>query len=253
VVSFRGTLRYSFPYPCADAVPCRLIKLTRLAQLISSAPAAPAARQSINLQLYTFACGRRKLVKLTPKSSIMKKVAILVATFLFAFTTFQVDAQEKEKQTVKETKKELRGEKKALRKARRSQVSDMSKQQFVTDFGKIPNAHWSRATYYDRVVFTKDGQTITAFYDDDSKLIATSVFKKFADLPARGQSKIKSTYKDYAVGSVCYIDYRGSEYGVMYYGRSLETDNYFVELINGAKKILVMVDLNGGVSFFKQL
>ncbi len=172
----------------------------------------------------------------------------------------QVNAQENEKGAVrdtkkelKETKKELRGERKELRKAKRNQVSEMSKEQFVSDFGKIPNAHWSRATYYDRVVFSKDGQTMTAFYDDDSKLIATSTFKKFTDLPSKGQSKIKTAYKDYTVNSVFFIDYRGSEYGVMFYGHSLETDNYFVELTNGAKKILVMVDLNGGVSFFKQL
>lgn len=172
----------------------------------------------------------------------------------------QVNAQENEKRAVrdtkeelKETKKELRGERKEVRKVRRSQVSNMSKEQFMSDFGKIPNAHWSRATYYDRVVFTKDGQTMTAFYDDDSKLIATSTFKKFTDLPSKGQNKIKSTYKDYTVNSVFFIDYRGSEYGVMFYGRSLESDNYFVELINGAKKILVMVDLNGAVTLFKQL
>lgn len=190
----------------------------------------------------------------------MKRVAILVATFLFTFSMLQVNAQENEKGAVKdtkkelkETKKELRGERKEVRKARRNQVSEISKQQFLSDFGKIPDARWSRATYYDRVVFTKDGQTMTAFYDDDSKLIATSTFKKFTDLPNKSQSKIKSMYKDYTVNSVFFIDYKGSEYGVMFYGQSLETDNYFVELTNGAKKILVKVDLNGGVSFFKQL
>jgi hypothetical protein len=190
----------------------------------------------------------------------MKKVAILAVTFLFAFATFQANAQDNEKGAVKSTKKELkenkkelRNERKELRKARRNQVSEMSKRQFVSDFGKIPDAQWSRATYYDRVEFIKDGQKMTAFYDDDSKLIAVSTFKTFSDLPQKGQSKIKSMYKDYTTKSVYFIDYRGTDTGVMFYGRSLETDNYFVELTNGAKKILVKVDKNGGVEFFKQL
>lgn len=202
----------------------------------------------------------------------MKKVAILAVTFLFAFTTLQVRAQENEKRAVKETKKELKDarkgpkselkdvrkelkeDRKDLRKARRNQVSDFSKRQFETDFGKIPDARWSRTELYDKVVFTKDGKKQTAFYGDDFKLIAVSTFKTFSDLPPKGQSKIKKAFKDYIVGAIYYIDsYSTADATLMYYGIPLENDYYFVELTNGAKKILVRVDTNGYVQFYKQL
>ena len=202
----------------------------------------------------------------------MKKVAILAVMILFAFTTLQVRAQEDEKRAVKETKKELKDarkdskgdlkdvrkelkeDRKDLRKARRSQVSDQSKRQFETDFGKIPDARWSRTDLYDKVVFKKEGKAQTAFYGDDYKLIAVSMFKTFADLPPKGQSKIKKAFKDYVVGAIYYIDsYSTPDASLMYYGIPLENDYYFVELTNGTKKILVRVDTNGYVQFFKQL
>lgn len=177
----------------------------------------------------------------------MNRVAILATSLLFIFATFQVDAQNAETKVVKETGKE--------QKAHRGPVSEKSKMQFLLDFGRIPNALWSTTDYYDKVFFTdKKGQKMTAFYGSNGKLVATSFFKVFTDLPIRSQGKITSVYKDYDIVSVYFIDYRAAKGGVRYYGRLLQTDNYFVALDGGkAGKVLLRVDLKGNVFFYKKL
>lgn len=184
----------------------------------------------------------------------MNRVAILATTLLLIFATSQVDAQKAERKAVKETGKELKGQQKDITTAKRGPVSQKSKMQFILDFGRIPNALWSTTDYYDKVFFTnKDGQKMTAFYSTDGKLVATSFFKVFTDLPIRSQGKITSAYKNYDIVSVYFINYKAPKGGVRYYGRLLQTDNYFVALASGTNKVLLRVDLNGNVFFYKKL
>ncbi len=198
----------------------------------------------------------------------MKKVAVLAATFLLASIPFVVNAQENEKKAVKETKKEvketrkevketrkeLKENKKDLRAAKKNQVSEFSKRQFEVDFGKNLSPVWSKTTHYDIVEFVKNGQKMVAYYNQ-SNLIATSMDKTFADLPSKGQKHLKSKYKDYTINSVYFIDYRGSDAsgGVQFYGRELDRDNYFVELQNGKKRMIIKVDESGNIELFKLL
>jgi hypothetical protein len=184
----------------------------------------------------------------------MNRMAMLTIPLLLVFTASQVSAQGAEKKAAKETEKELKDPKKAIDVYKRGPVSEKSKAQFLIDFGRIPDALWSTTDYYDKVFFTdKNGQKMTAFYGRDGKLVATSFIKAFTDLPSIAQRKIKKVYKDYAITSVYFIDYRAEKGGVRYYGRRLLTDNYFVVIASKTMEILLRVNTNGTVFFFKQL
>ena len=52
---------------------------------------------------------------------------------------------------------------------------------------------------FDEAVFTKNGKTMTAWYDFYENLVGTTSKASFADLPAEGQKAIKTRYKDYTM------------------------------------------------------
>lgn len=196
----------------------------------------------------------------------MKKFCVYSMMVLFALATMQVQAQEKEKKVIKEeinqTKKELKAEKKELskekkelRKLEKGDVSYQSKEQFYRDFGKLPNVQWKRSDYFDEATFTKDGQKLTAFYDITSSLVGTMSRKTFEDLPANAQKEIKKKYKDYIVDLVLFFeDNEANDTDILLYGvRFSDVDNYFVELLKGNEKIVLQINLEGDVYFFKKL
>jgi len=154
-----------------------------------------------------------------------------------------------------ETKKEAKTERKALRKLEGTNVNEMAKTNFITDFGNVPGAVWKRVDTYDQVTFTKDGKKMTAFYDYDANLVGTTSIKKFTDLPAKGQQEIKTRYKDYKVGAVIfYDDNEANDTDMILYGAQFDdADNYFVELTKGAENIVVEVNPSGFVTYFKKL
>ena len=194
----------------------------------------------------------------------MKKLAFLSLTFLMAIGILRIQAQDarNEKMAINETKKEVKTEKKELKAERRqlrklegNDVSTISKNSFYVDFGDIPNAKWIRGSYFDEVIFNKDGHDMTGFYDYDGKLVGTTEVKTLADVPAKGQKAIKSKYKDYTVGPVIFFDDNEfNETDMLLYGLQFDdADNYFVELAKGPSKMMVRVNAAGDVSFFKQL
>jgi hypothetical protein len=186
----------------------------------------------------------------------MKKLVILSMVFIFAMSAAQAQMQKKDKEKVKETKKELRAERVALRKLEGNLVSDESKAAFSADFPGAKNVVSERVDTYDEFAFTdKNGQKKKAFYDAESKLVGTTQFKTFADLPASGQKEIKKEYKDYTIGQVVFFaDNQLNDTDMIMYGIQFDdADNYFVELAKGSKKIVLQVNPEGDVFFFKEL
>ena len=86
-------------------------------------------------------------------------------------------------------------------------------------------------------------------------MVGTTQYKTFADVPVRGQTEIKKMYKDYAIGSVVFFD--DNELNptdmILYNIQFDDADNYFVELSKGTKKIVVQVNTEGDLFFFKDL
>ena len=102
---------------------------------------------------------------------------------------------------------------------------------------------------------SKDGQLTTAFYDIAGKLVGSTRYVTFSDLPARSQKDIKEKYKDYTIGQVLfYDDNENNDTDMFLYGAQFgDADNYFVELSKGTNKIVLQVNAEGAVFFFKNL
>ena len=150
------------------------------------------------------------------------------------------------------TRKEKKEERKALRKLEGQQPSYQSREHFAGDFDNVSDVHWKRTKYFDEATFVKDGQKQTAFYDFKSELVGTTQVKTFADLPATAQQFINKKYKDCPVQKVIlFDDNETNETDMLLYGHQFDdSDNYFVELRQGTKDIVLQVDMSGEVSFF---
>ncbi len=181
----------------------------------------------------------------------MKKLGILLLTFLFVLSVIQGQQQKSGQAQPKEVKKE----RVALRKLEGNAVSQAAKNSFNADIGNLPNVQWRRIETLDEASFNKDGKEMKAFYDSFGTLVGTTTHVTFADVPVKGQQEIKARYKDYSIGPVVYFDDNEfNESDMMLYGAQFEDeDNYFVELARGANKIVLQVNPRGEVFFFKQL
>jgi hypothetical protein len=74
-------------------------------------------------------------------------------------------------------------------------------------------------------------------------------------MPDNARKYIAKHYSDYTTGSVILFDdneYNSSD--MILYGNAFEdADNYFVELSNNNRKIVLQVNMEGLVTFFKEL
>lgn len=164
--------------------------------------------------------------------------------------------QAKKTEEVKETKKEIKAEKKALKKLEeKAGISTTAKLNFDLDFGKVSDVQWKKGMYFFEATFTQNAQKLTAYYDPEGILVGTTQAKKFADLPEKAQKEIQTRYKDYTPGPVLfYDDNETNDTDMLLYGEQFhDADNYFIEMVKGPSKIILMINPSGVVSFFKQL
>ena len=94
-----------------------------------------------------------------------------------------------------------------------------------------------------------------AYYDDQSNLVGTTKVVSFASLPKNAQHEINRKYKDYKVGAVIfYDDNENNDTNMILYGMEFEdSDNYFVELNSAKKNLVLKINPEGAVSFFKNI
>jgi hypothetical protein len=99
--------------------------------------------------------------------------------------------------------------------------------------------------------FTQGKEKMSAYYDDGGQLVGTIHEELFADLPDNAQKEIHHKYPDYAIADVVKFDDNESDDAErIMYGISMDdADNYFVELKNDSKAIIVKVDLSGDVNY----
>ncbi|MBO9561187.1 MAG: hypothetical protein J7621_00380 [Niastella sp.] len=190
------------------------------------------------------------------KKLMISSLALLLATASMQaqneYATVKKDIQQSNKE-VAAARKEKKEERKELRKLEGKEVTYQSKQQFGADFGNnITDVTWKRTKYFDEATFMLDGKKTTAYYDIKNELVGTTQAKTFADLPASAQKYINNKYKDYKVGEVLmFDDNENNDTDMLMYGRQFaDEDNYFVELQQGSKDIIVQVDMAGQVFFF---
>lgn len=195
----------------------------------------------------------------TLKNLVMKKLIIYPATILMLMFSVTLRAQDKNKTamtTMRSIKKsETKAERKEIRKEDRNLVSDMSINAFIDDFGNIPNVAWEKESPFDVAIYHKNGVEHKAFYDYNSKLVGTTTDEKFADLPKNAQNKIKKEYSTYKVDRVVFFkDNEANDTNMLLYGTEFESaDNYFVEMSNKGKNIIIQVNPEGQTFFFEEL
>jgi hypothetical protein len=187
----------------------------------------------------------------------MKKIAILSITgFLFGAAAIGQPQSPDNETTPAETRKEAKSEKIALRKMEDKDVAYASIEAFGIDFPNATDVSWRRYESFDEATYTdKDGLKFTAYYDADGKLVGTTHYVNFADVPVKGQKDIEKHYKDYTVGKVVFFDDNEANESdmVLWEIPFDDKDNYFVELTKANNNIILKVDTDGAVSFFKQL
>lgn len=129
-----------------------------------------------------------------------------------------------------------------------------TEQHFETDFPNAANVSWRRAGF-EEAVFTLDGKEMKAFYDYDHDLIGTTATVDYSSMPEAARKYIEKHYSDYTPQQVILFndnEYNGSD--MVLYGNAFEdADNYFVELTNNNKTIVLQVNMEGLVTFFRDL
>jgi hypothetical protein len=157
--------------------------------------------------------------------------------------------------TITSLNQQRRDDRKEIKKLNGPEVSLMSKQSFATDFGNVDNVTWSRLDNYDEADFLKNGKAISAFYDYNANLVGTTQNKSFSDIPQKAQNDIARWYKGYTpVDVVFFDDNEANDTDMILYGTQFDDqDSYFVEMVNGTRKIVLHVTMDGGVDFFTRL
>ena len=202
----------------------------------------------------------------------MRKLIVLLMSFIFSISLvlgqtekkIQVlsKSEEKIKENIEDTKDDLKMQKeelKAVQKERKrlegDDVSNSTKGNFNEDFGVETDVEWKRTDYYDVATFTNDSNLKKAYYDFSSQLIGTTWYVNFTDLPARGQEKINEKFPDYEIGEVIFYDDNESVDVDFFKFQSpfKHEDNFFVEMTNGSKHIILKVGIEGEVHFFKNI
>lgn len=182
----------------------------------------------------------------------MKKLTIILITFLLAFRMVGANAQVNNNDSKKEKKIERKIEKKKLKSIVISKVSDASKNSFQNDFGNIQDVTWIKTDEYEEAIFTKGGHKMNAYYDNKAQLIGTTTLKTFADLPQQGQTNLKILFRNFAIKQVIfYNDNEPNKTPLKLYGKVIEdTDTFLVEMVYGFRRYVVYIDQKGRVSLF---
>ncbi len=190
----------------------------------------------------------------------LSTAALVFVTTIHAQTTTVADASHDmamlNNKDEKATKHEMKKEKREMRKLDGSDVSYQSKQAFNSDFSDVHDVTWVRGTFNDQATFiNKKGEQETAYYDFYSQLIGTTEPKAFTDLPAKAQKFINEKYAGYSKEAVIFFeDNEMNDMNMVMYDDPFEdADNYFIELKNDKQKIVLRVDENGNVYFFKRI
>jgi len=142
-----------------------------------------------------------------------------------------------------------------LKKIEGNFVSAETKAIFSRDFTEAKNVQWLRKDVFDEALFNLNGNDMHAWYDFDHQLVGTTTIVPFSKVPEKGQKEIAAKYKDYKTGQVIYFDdNEANETDMILYDQQFDdADNYFVELSKGNEHIVLMVNPQGWVSFFKKL
>jgi hypothetical protein len=131
------------------------------------------------------------------------------------------------------------------------QANPSLKIQFTADFPDAKNVHFAQLKDLNEVTFSQGKENMIAYYRDGDQLVGTIRKGSYDGLPGNAQKEIQQKYPGYTIVNVVKFDDNESELTEMILdGISMDdADNYYVELKNDNKAIVVKVDLAGGVNY----
>lgn len=188
------------------------------------------------------------------KTIIVGSMLLITGTASFAQTGLAVVKKDE-----KNTRHELREEKKEAREVKKeialTSPDYNTAQQFMRDFPDAKDVHWSKKDFEKASFLDKNGKRLYAFYDYYSQLIGTVSDATYDGLPAAAKKSIARYYPGYTPQAVILFDDNEDNTTdmILYERRFEDADNYFVEMAKGDKKIVLMVSMDGEVSYFTNM
>ena len=101
-------------------------------------------------------------------------------------------------------------------------VSAKALKSFQTTFSQATEAEWTVTENYYKVQFLLNGQTISAFYNEDGKLISVTRNISSLQLPIILQTELKKEYNNYWITDLFEMS---NDYGAEYYLTLEDADN----------------------------
>jgi len=181
--------------------------------------------------------------------------SILIFTAATAFSQEVLSLNEPMQISSHKISREQREENRAIRRDKAAATPNYTTEQhFETDFPNASNVSWRKAGF-EEAVFTSSGKEMKAFYDYGHALIGTTTAVDYNTLPAPARKYIGKHYGDYRPQQVILFD--DNEYNtsdmIMYGNAFNDADNYFIELSNNNKTIVLQANMEGLVTFFKDI
>jgi hypothetical protein len=186
----------------------------------------------------------------------MKKVAVLTIVFLAALSLAQGATVKLSREPATEVKRGHRAtDAPALSADRGREENSIDRINLAAEFGNIADADWSSKGNYSEATFYKNGNLLTTYFNHQGEIIGTTAEKKFTELPVSAQRVISSRYKDYKISNVIYFeDYRAEDTDGLIYGvKFMFPGNYFLEMTNADRKLILEVNPMGEVFVYKNL
>lgn len=189
----------------------------------------------------------------------MKNVFIIGSLLVFTATTVfaqdELAYNEPAGFILNKTSKAQREENRLIKREKTAHTpAYMTAQHFMMDFPQATDVSWTRGNF-EEAAFMLNGKEMKAFYDLNDELIGTTTPASYSELPANAQKEIEKYYKGYTPAlAILFDDNELNDTNMVLYGNSFEDeDNYFVEMKNTDKTIVLQVNMEGSVSFFKDI
>jgi hypothetical protein len=189
----------------------------------------------------------------------MKQVIVIGSMLLFtatiAFSQDELVFNDARNSTTHKVSKAQREENRAIKREKAlTEPNYTTEQNFEEQFRDATNVTW-KINGFEEASFTLNGKDMKAFYDYEHQLIGTTTPVNYFDMPAVARKYVEKHYSDYTTQSVIlYDDNEYNQTDIVLYGNAFQdADNYFIELANNNKRIVLEVNMEGLVTFFKDL
>jgi hypothetical protein len=134
-------------------------------------------------------------------------------------------------------------------------ISYFAKEHFFMDFPNATDVAWKNTKAFQEAHFTMNNIAYTAYYDADNELVGTTTAKTFTDLPMNAQRYIQKKYAGYTPADVIFFDdNQANETDMNLFDQPFaDEDNYFVLMKKPGENIVLKVNSEGYVDFFKNI